>query len=90
MTVTHNPDQVGRDLGYGDGWRSGTEWAGENEPCPDWEWPVSNGRGDDFAIGFFDGVTARWCIVHPWDEMVATGNRCLARWSCRKKLPNRG
>lgn len=78
----HNADNVGRDLGVGDGMRSGVAFAAEHDPMPTWEYPVSNGRGDYFAIGFFRGVIAEWCPDHP-----ATGpERCLATWACARTI----
>lgn len=82
----HNPDNVGRNLGYGDGWASGRDFASVHAPMPFHETPVSDGRADDFAFGFFDGLVARWCVVHPWAEMQAKGDRCLAMHTCRKAL----
>jgi hypothetical protein len=75
----HNPDNAGSDLGYGDGWRNGRDFALKHGPMATHLLPVSDGRSDDFAIGFLDGVVAQWCERH---ETTST-NRCLAHNPCR-------
>lgn len=88
-----NPDQVGAELGYGSGWSAGRDFAAEHEPMAGHLLPLSDGRGDYFALGFLDGIVARWCPRHPWEQMQAdprrpfgARNRCLARHPCRKAV----
>lgn len=69
----HNPDNVGLDLGYGDGYSNARDFAKEHDPILSADLPVSNGRGDYFALGFFTGATTAWCKEH---------EGCLGRWPC--------
>lgn len=75
----HNPDRVGTDLGYGDGWSNAQDFAKAHEPMHSHELPVSDGRGDYFALGFLTGLTAAWCPDHD-------ASQCLGRWSCHVKV----
>lgn len=86
----YSADQVGADLGYGSGWATGVRFAAGHPPMATHLLPLSDGRGDYFALGFLDGIVSRWCPRHPWDEMQAderrpfgARNRCLARHVCR-------
>ena len=72
-------DQVGADLGVGEGVRSGWEWAAAHAPCPREYWPISDSRGDDFAVGFSDGVIQEWCPNHSREQ-------CRATWPCVKAV----
>lgn len=76
----HNSDRVGTDLGYGDGWSNARDFAHAHEPMINNELPVSDMRGDYFALGFFTGVTAAWCPIHTPEE------GCLGHWRCHKAV----
>ena len=75
----HNADRVGLDLGVGDGYRSGVAFAAVHAPMADWDYPVSNGRGDYYALGFMTGVTQEWCVDHDTHD-------CLGTTRCRVKV----
>lgn len=60
----HNPDRVGTDLGYSDGWSNAVDFASAHTPMASHLLPVSNGRGDYFALGFLTGIVAAWCADH--------------------------
>lgn len=77
-------EQQGADLGYGDGWGNARDFAAEHEAMHLDVTPVPECRGDLFAIGWFDGLVAAWCVVCP--RPMAPGNRCLARHAHRKAL----
>lgn len=72
---THNPDNVGRDLGVGDGIGSGVAFAHDHRPMSPHDYPVSDGRGDYYALGFMSGAIRGWCPDHE-------DAQCLGTWRC--------
>lgn len=77
---THHPDRVGLDLDYGDGFRNGREFAQCHQPMFSYQYPVSDGRGDYFGLGFISGAVSEWCDEH---------DNCLATYKCRKEIEER-
>lgn len=75
----HNADRVGTDLGVGDGITSGIDFAKCHAPMESHLYPVSNGRGDYYALGFLSGVVKEWCEKHETSD-------CLATWACAKNF----
>lgn len=78
----HHPDNVGADLGYGDGFANAKEFTAAHAPMASEHYPVSNGRGDLFALGFMSGAVAGWCPKH----VPADG--CFGNHSCKKLVDN--
>jgi hypothetical protein len=75
----HNPDNVGLDLGVGDGIRNAIDFAHAHAPMASHLLPVSDGRGDYFAIGFLQGVVQAWCPDHDDHD-------CRGTWRCVVKV----
>ncbi len=68
----------GANLSYGEGKRNGIMFATAHDPIERHMLPIGDGRGDDFALGFFDGCTSWWCPNHP--------NGCFGRHRCRQAV----
>lgn len=81
QATTTDLDQRGADLCVGEGWRTGFAWAELHEPGT--PYPISNHCGDDFALGFYEGVVVRWCPERPYDM---PRNRCMATWPCVQRV----
>lgn len=73
-----NTDTAGCDLGVGDGIRNGIEFAQAHAPMESHLYPVSNGRGDYFALGFLTGLVRAWCPDHETSNCLGT-HRCWVK-----------
>lgn len=73
-----NPDTVGLDLGVGDGIRNGVDFACAHAPMASHLYPLSDGRGDYFGLGFLTGVIRGWCLDHESHDCLGT-HRCAVK-----------
>lgn len=58
--LVSNADTQGTNLGYSSGYSNGRDFAREHEPMDSSEYPISNCRGDLFALGVFSGIKTEW------------------------------
>ena len=86
-------EDQGADFGYNAGYSNARDFTAEHEPIPRHLHPVAEFRGDTFALGWFDGIVASWCVVCDHDAFAADAaryfgqrNRCLASHAHAKAL----